>query len=445
MGKYRAYSEYKDSGVEWLGEVPSHWTRVRVKNIAALNPSKSAVRRLLPDTGVSFLPMQAIGERGELALTQSKPLGTVLDGYTYVGEGDVIIAKITPCFENGKGAVATSLKNGVAFATTEVIPLRCHNNRDRQFLYYLLSSSPFRPLAEGSMYGAGGQKRVSDNFVANYSFALPSEDERVQIATFLDRETAKIDRLIAKQEALIDLLKEKRQAVISHAVTKGLDPDAPMKDSGVEWLGEIPAHWGVAPFYAFFEVQLGKMLDSRRITGEHLFPYLRNTDVQWDQINTDDLPMMDFSDEDQIKYELRKGDLIVCEGGEIGRCAIWNGEEKDCFYQKALHRIRPLHDDSIWIRFTFYFLRFMAKNEIFSASANQPTIAHLTAEQIRCVRVPAIPLDEQKQIAKFLDVETRKIDETVDTCLKAVELLQERRTALISAAVTGKIDVREEM
>ena len=227
MVGYQAYPEYKDSGVEWLGARPTDWSVSRIKFLASLNCSKSELNHLDGNTDVSFLPMEAIGEKGELDLSRTKTLSEVSSGYTYLGEGDVCIAKITPCFENGKGAIVTGLKNGIAFATTEVIPCRCKESCDVKFLYYLLTSAPFNKQAEGSMYGAGGQKRVADSFVANYHLATPPLPEQTQIAKFLDYETGKIDRLIEKQETLIRLLKEKRQAVISHAVTKGLNPHAP--------------------------------------------------------------------------------------------------------------------------------------------------------------------------------------------------------------------------
>lgn len=238
------YAEYKESGIEWLGEVPAHWVVTQIKYVAQINPSKSELKTIPPDTPVTFLPMESIGETGRLDIRNSKPLSEVVSaGYTYLAENDVIIAKITPCFENGKGAIATGLLNGIAFATTEVVPFRCFKINN-QYLYFLLSSSPFRKIAEGSMYGAGGQKRVSETFFANYKCCIPpTNEEQKQIAAFLDKETTKIDTLIDKQEQLITLLQEKRQAVISHAVTRGLNPNVKMKDSGVEWLGEVPEHW----------------------------------------------------------------------------------------------------------------------------------------------------------------------------------------------------------
>ena len=214
----------KDSGIEWLGEVPEHWVITQIKYVAQINPSKSELKTIPLDTPVTFLPMESIGETGGLDIRNSKPLSEVVSaGYTYLAENDVIIAKITPCFENGKGAIATGLLNGIAFATTEVVPFRCFRINN-QFLYFLLSSSPFRKIAEGSMYGAGGQKRVSETFFANYKCCIPpTNEEQNQIAAFINSETTKIDTLIEKCETAIELLKERRTALISAAVTGKID------------------------------------------------------------------------------------------------------------------------------------------------------------------------------------------------------------------------------
>ena len=239
-----------------------------------------------------------------------------------------------------------------------------------------------------------------------------------------------------------ELLREKRQAVISHAVTKGLNPDAPMKDSGVEWLGEVPEGWNVAKLSYRYEVLLGKMLDDKKITGAYLGKYLRNTDVQWDRINTDDLPEMDFRPEEQERFSVKKSDLIVCEGGEIGRSAIWEKNES-CFYQKALHRLRPIKERTDNTRFMFYVLFDAVHQERFVSGAGKATIAHLPAETFRQYRFVFPPLKEQLLIAEYLDKTKAKFDLIEQKVIDQIELLRERRTALISAAVTDKIDVRK--
>ena len=243
--RFRPYPAYRDSGVEWLGEIPQDWELFRLRFVVKTSVTKKEVRELDPETKVSFVPMEAVGEYGGLDLDATKPLSEVVDGYTYFRNGDVIVAKITPCFENGKGALASRMSSGIGFGTTELHVLRPSGHLDARFLLYLTFSDHFRCIGTASMFGAGGQKRISDDFIRNFRHPVPGLSEQRAIATFLDRETAKIDGLVERKERLIELLQEKRTALITRAVTRGLDPNVPMKDSGVEWLGEIPAHWEV--------------------------------------------------------------------------------------------------------------------------------------------------------------------------------------------------------
>lgn len=200
---------------------------------------------MLGDEYVSFVPMEGVGEYGGLSLDKEKTLDDIGDGYTYFADGDVVIAKITPCFENGKGALAAGLTNGAAFGTTELHVVRAGPNLDRCFLFYLTISPGFRDLGEAHMYGAGGQKRVPEAFIKDFRTPLPPLDEQRAIVRFLDAKTAEIDALIARKQRLLELLAEQRSALITKAVTKGPNPNAPMKPSGLPWLGDIPAHWEV--------------------------------------------------------------------------------------------------------------------------------------------------------------------------------------------------------
>ena len=211
------------------------------------------------------------------------------------------------------------------------------------------------------------------------------------------------------------------------------------KDSGVEWLGEIPAHWTLAPVYARYEVALGKMLDAKRVTGESSGRYLRNVDVQWDTINVENLPEMDFAPSERNRYLLRPRDLLVCEGGEVGRSAIWDGELDECFYQKAIHRVRPWTDSGN-PRFFYFLMQALAERGVFTAGGNPNTINHLTAVQLRHYRMPFPASSEQRTIAAFLDRETAKIDALVARKERLIELLKEKRTALITDAVTRGVD-----
>ena len=214
----------KDSAVEWLGKVPEHWRVKRLRFCAKINPSRAELGDLAGDTPVSFFPMESIAEAVAPLSANERRLEEVETGYSFFRENDVAIARITPCFENGKRALFRKLTNGIGFGTTELIVLRaCADESAPEFLYWLCATSQFMRLAEGSMYGTGGQKRVSEAFVRNYRAAIPSISEQLDIASFLDQETAKIDALIEQQQRLITLLQERRSALVSAAVTGKID------------------------------------------------------------------------------------------------------------------------------------------------------------------------------------------------------------------------------
>ena len=204
------------------------------------------------------------------------------------------------------------------------------------------------------------------------------------------------------------------------------------------WFGSVPAHWSTPPVYARYEVQLGKMLDERQITKRFLAPYLRNTDVQWDGINVDDLPEMDFDESEQKLYGLRPGDILMCEGGEIGRCAIWDSDRR-CFYQKALHRLRPTTDKDD-PRYFVLVMRAAVEAGLFSSRASAATIQHLPAEKLRVVRYPAPPIEEQRAIVDRVSRQTARLDALVAAKQRLIDLLAEKRKAIIATAVTRGLD-----
>jgi type I restriction enzyme S subunit len=218
------HAPMKPSGIEWLGEVPEHWEVKRLRFVANLNPSKSEISDLEKDTVVSFLPMEAVGDDGTLTLDKEKTIAELETGYTYFRDGDVTIAKITPCYENGKGALMGGLTNGIGFGTTELIVARpMPSQTTGNYLHYLFISQEFRDLGESHMYGAGGQKRVPDDFVRNFATSIPPLPEQIAIVDFLETELAKFDTLTAEAQRAIDLLQERRTALISAAVTGQID------------------------------------------------------------------------------------------------------------------------------------------------------------------------------------------------------------------------------
>ena len=441
MAELKPYPAYKDSGVEWLGEIPAHWEVKRLKYAVTLNPAPTEVRNRGESLEVSFVPMEAIGEYGGLELTTTKLVGEVYTGYTYFREGDVVVAKITPCFENGKGAVATGLVNEIAFGTTELHVLRVKESTDRQFLFYLSMGDAFKRLGEAEMYGAGGQKRVPDSFVRNLMHPLPSLPEQRAIAAFLDRETAKIDALVAKKERLIELLQEKRTALISHAVTKGLDPDVPLKDSGVEWLGEIPAHWEVKRVSQISEILRGKFTHRPRndpALYDGPYPFVQTGDVTRARKEITSYRQTLNERGLGVSKMFPSGTLVMTIAANIGDVAVLDFAA--CFPDSVVGFVPR---SGIERDFLFYVFLAMKPELLREAPVN--TQGNLNIERIGSIGSP-IPVpseSEQRAIATFLDRETSQIDALMAKVQEAIDRLKELRTALISAAVTGKIDVRE--
>src|SRR3989338_1261757 len=207
----------RPSGVDWLGEVPEGWKVKRLRFVMQLNPSKSELSEP-SDTLVTFLPMEAVSESGEVNTEQEKEISQVIEGYTYFRDGDVLVAKITPCFENGKGILVSGMKNGIGFGTTEFHVLRS-TDIEKEYLYLITTSGQFRKMGEAEMKGAAGQKRVPDEFVKDFVIALPTKKEQLDILKHVRGARNKIDEVIKKVETQIEKLQEYRQALISNAVT----------------------------------------------------------------------------------------------------------------------------------------------------------------------------------------------------------------------------------
>ena len=200
------------------------------------------------------------------------------------------------------------------------------------------------------------------------------------------------------------------------------------------------AMWEVWPLRARYTQCLGKMLDSKRVTGRHSVPYLRNTDVQWDGLNTDDLPMMDITPSEYDRYTVQRGDLIVCEGGEVGRCAIWSAELPVCGFQKALHRLRPKYPGKDLPRFMYYMLRSAVVRDAF-ADGHVSTIPHLTGDKLRAYRFPFPPLDVQTEIVQYLDTVTAHVDNAIYQNQVKIKLAEEYGLRLAADLLTGRTDL----
>lgn len=286
---------------------------------------------------------------------------------------------------------------------------------DPRFLAYVAASQGFQEAIQSDAVTSTIQNFNAERY-ANISVKVPPLDEQRRIADFLDAETARIDGLRAKRLAQASILDELELARIGeHLMSTKV----------------------VGPVYAYFDVQLGKMLNPDRASGLNQHPYLRNANIQWYEINTDDLATMSFEPDEYRRYELRSGDLLVCEGGYVGQSAVWDGRFSPCFYQKSLHRVRATRH--VPVEWLMYWLRYAKALGTFDANGNVATISHLTGEQLAEYRIP-IPEDGRHHVDE-LNSEITAIRETQRRMEAANTVLAERKQALITAAVTGGIAV----
>lgn len=395
------------------------------------------------ERGFDGLPLVAVSQKygvlskRELEAIEQRKLSTENDdlgNYKRVAPDDLVYNKM----RMWQGAVGVSPIEGIVSPAYVVVAPR--QNVNSRFFGYLLKSTPYVAQSGLASYGICDDQNSLrwDDFAALPS-PVPPPGVQERIANFLDAQTARIDALIAEKERLLETLDEYRLSSINHAVSLGLQYSVPLVDTKDEWFSKIPAHWSFCSLNYRYEIQLGKMLDEKRITGDHLRPYLRNTDVQWGRINIESLPLMDFQPDETLRYTVRPEDLLVCEGGDVGRAAIWDGPADEIGYQKALHRVRPRGNSDL-PRFLYYALFDSAKRGRFEGR-EKATIFHLTAEAFRRYQFAFPPLNEQRTIVAHLDALTAKLDMLKVHCEEHIARLREYRSSLISAAVTGQLSI----
>jgi type I restriction enzyme S subunit len=430
----------KDSGVDWIGEVPAHWTIHRVKHVARLEsghtPSRSVPEHWLESNDIPWVSLNDtkwLSSHDYIADTaySINTLGLQNSSARLLPAQAVVFTRDATI---GKAAITTR----PMAVSQHIIAWLCGPAVIPEYLlhvFYAMESS-----LERYTFGAT-LRTIGMTDVGCLVTPVPPREEQERIIAQLRARLPKVDALIAKQEQLLALFAEKRQGLITQAVTKGLDPNVPMKDSGVEWIGEVPAHWAVTALSTRYQTDLGKMLSPDVTDGPNPLPYLANQHVRWDHVVVEDLPTMSIDPLERERFTLRNGDLLVCEGGEVGRTAMWRGEIDMCAYQKALHRLRA-RDEGDVARYMYFALVSAAGRGLFEAEGNRSTFVHLTGEKLKRHRFPFPPTAEQEQIAGYLDRALDRLDGLAQRAQAMVEKLREYRQVIITAAVTGQLDAK---
>ncbi len=446
------YPKYKESGVGWLGKVPAHWDVV---------PVKRQIARVESGTSVNASDEQAFGDRVGVLKTSCVYAGFFdpsenksvtdedLDRVSCpIRPGTLIVSRMnTPELVGAAGVVRDAPANIYLPDRLWQIFFR---GADASYMHYWTLTSAYRALVEASCTGtSSSMKNLGQEQFGRFPIALPPEIEQTAIAAFLDYETIKIDALVAEQERLIELLKEKRQSVISHAVTKGLNPDVSMKHSGLEWVGEIPAHWELSPLkYSITRIEQGWSPQCESYPAQ---------DGEWrvlkvgcgndDRFDPSEQKALPSDVVPEVKYEIRAGDILMSRGNTpelVGATTIVEQEHPRLLLCDLLYRFRSKPDRAVA---AYLVLSLRSRHGRFQiervATGTSSSMKKISQGDIRDFVLPLPPVPEQTAIVEFLRAQTSRFDDLTAEAQRAIELLHERRTALISAAVTGQIDVRE--
>jgi type I restriction enzyme S subunit len=440
--KYKPYPEYKDSGVEWLGDVPEHWEVDRLR--WTVLGCKNGIWGNEPD-GVDDLVCVRVADFDRTkfrvmideptvrAVTPSERRGRLLQ------QGDLLLEKSGGGELQPVGAVMLFEHDTDAVCSNFVARMPVSDGFDFVFLTYLHAHLYARRVNTRSIKQTTGIQNLDSMAYLDERVACPPSTEQQAIADFLDRRTGEIDELISKKERVIELLKEKRTAIISHAVTKGLNLDAKMKDSGIDWLGEIPEHWEVKRLKYLAAIKYGLGQPPKEMADG--LPLLRATNVERGKINPKGLVYVDPND---IPYErdpvLKTNDIIVVRSGAYtGDSAIVPPEFEGAITGYDMV-VRARTANSMFIAYSILGTFVQSQIDLCRLRAAQP---HLNAEELGGCLLVVPSKDIQHQIVTYLDARTTELDILIARVTEAIEKLKEYRTALISAAVTGKIDVRE--
>ena len=440
MPNYRSYPAYQPSGIDWLGDIPTHWKAKRLKYLGEAIIGLTYAPEDVVDEGDGILVLRSSNiQNRQLSFDDNVYVNKKIPQKLQTQSGDILI-----CARNGSRALIgknvqiSDAAAGLTFGAFMSIFRSPYNN----YLSQVFNSSLFE-YQSGSFLTATINQLTTGN-LNNFAVPFPPEQDRDSITAFLDRETVKIDQLIAKQQQLIELLKEKRQAVISHAVTKGLNPDAKMNPSGVEWLGDVPEHWVIARLKQIIEpyssisygiVQPGEHIDDG-------IPFIQTTNISRGDFNRDNLQKTEHKIASAYPRScLSGGEVILGIRASIGAAYVVPEILAGMNLSRGIARIIPAK--KLNSEFLVDFLRSTSAQSYWMLSKQGSTFNEVSIETVRELTISIPSLSEQNEISVFLKQQNEKFDVLMEKAQRQIELLRERRAALISAAVTGKIDVRE--
>jgi type I restriction enzyme S subunit len=451
MPNYRPYPAYQPSGIDWLGNIPTGWKVTKFRFLFSLGRGLGITKENLLDEGVPCINYGEIHSKyGFEIIPEKHPLKCVTSDYLETGvsallsAGDFVFADTSEDIE-GSGNFSHLNSDTPTFAGYHTVIARLISNDVPRYMAYLFDSLPYRYQIRKSVSGIKVFS-ITHGILKNCYLWLPQKIEQQQIASFLDRETAKIDQLIAKQQQLIELLKEKRQAVISHTVTKGLNPDVKMQPSGVEWLGDVPEHWVVAQLKLFTLLMQTGPFGSQLHAEEYVedgIPVINPAHINPDRTITPD-SLITITEETANflkRHQLQENDIILGRRGELGRCAVIQSQHRGWICGTG--SLKVTLNSYLNPEYVSYLISSNGVKTELSLASKGSTMDNLNTETLGSIRIPIPPMNEQHDILAEIAKQKETYHVLLEKAQRQIELLRERRSALISAAVTGKIDVRD--
>lgn len=407
---------------------------MRLKDVTEFCPAYTGAAR---NDAVAFVPMEAL--RYDSIAQQEIPFEEARGKYTFFADGDLLFAKVTPCFENGNIAVANNLKGGIGFGSSEIFVLRAKPGLNNRYLFYVVQASPFMDGGCATMCGVGGLKRMSPLFPRTFEWEIPSEESQRKIVAYLDEKTAAIDARVAVLEKKLSAYKRLKTSIINRAVTRGLDPKAKLKDSGVEWIGKVPAGWEVTHLK-----RLTKKIGSGKTPsgGAEIYStdgvmFLRSQNVYDEGLVLDDVAFISHEiDSGMVSTRVFPGDVLLnITGGSIGRCCVYtrlehaNVNQHVCIIRADANHAHNAYIKYFWNTLGQVYLR------LSQLGGNRES---LNFEQIGNAPFPCPRVFEQRAIADYLDAECAKIDKMAELVTREIELYKKLKRSLINEVVTGK-------
>jgi len=444
VSHYKPYPAYKDSGVEWLGRVPEHWDVMAIKHVVA-TPITDGPHETPEffDDGVPFVSAEAVSS-GKIDFDKIRGFISRIDHDRYSQKylpkrGDIFMIK-----SGATTGVTAIVETDVEFNIwSPLAVIRCAARSNPYFVLNYMRSRSFQEAVALS-WSYGTQQNIGMGVIGDLSVTVPPVEEQQAIADHLDRETARIDALIEKKTRFIKLLREKRQALITHAVTKGLDPNVKMKDSGVEWLGEVPEHWSFGRLAYACELIVDGTHHSPESHPEGAFKYITAKNIKEHGFDFTELTYVSVDQHQEIynRCSVKTGDVLYIKDGATAGIAMVNRLDEEFSLLSSVAVIRPKKKRLISVYLAYLLNSGGFKTSVLSQLVGG-AITRFTLEMIGNFSVSLPPIEEQRQVVVHLEGMIPRLDVLNGKTERSIDLLKERRAALITAAVTGQIDLRD--